>query len=60
MRLVEKEGPQALTLRRLGDALGVDATALYRHFRNKVDTFVVEMEQLAAKLVDIVHGERAA
>ena len=35
MRLVEKEGPQALTLRRLGDALGVDATALYRHFRNK-------------------------
>lgn len=35
MRLVEREGPQALTLRRLGEVLGVDATALYRHFRNK-------------------------
>jgi biopolymer transport protein ExbB len=31
---------------------------MYRHFRNKVDTLVVEMEVQAAKLVDIVHGER--
>jgi len=28
------------------------------HYRNKVDTYVVEMEQQASKLVDIVHGER--
>ena len=43
-----------------GIALGIAALVFYRHFRAKVDTLVVEMEQLAAKLVDIVHGERAA
>ena len=43
-----------------GIALGIAALVFYRHFRAKVDTFVVEMEQLAAKLVDLVHGERAA
>jgi TetR/AcrR family tetracycline transcriptional repressor len=35
MKVVEKDGPQALTLKRLGETLGVDSTALYRHFRNK-------------------------
>ena len=30
----------------------------FRHFRGKVESFVVEMEQQASKLVDIVHGER--
>jgi biopolymer transport protein ExbB len=43
-----------------GIAIAIPALIFYRHFRNKVDTFVVEMEQLAAKLVDIVHGERQA
>ena len=43
-----------------GIALGIAALVFYRHFRARVDTFVVEMEQRASKLVDIVHGERAA
>ena len=43
-----------------GIAIAIPALIFYRHFRNKVDTFVVEMEQQAIKLVDIVHGERAA
>jgi biopolymer transport protein ExbB len=43
-----------------GIALGIAALVFYRQFRARVDTFVVEMEQLAAKLIDIVHGERAA
>jgi biopolymer transport protein ExbB len=43
-----------------GIAIAIPALIFYRHFRNKVDTFVVEMEQQASKLVDIVHGERAA
>jgi len=42
-----------------GIALGIAALVFYRHFRARVDTFVVEMEQLASKLIDIVHGERA-
>jgi biopolymer transport protein ExbB len=41
-----------------GIAISIPSLIFYRHFKNKVDTFVVEMEQLAAKLVDIVHGER--
>ncbi len=41
-----------------GIAIAIPALIFYRHFMNKVDSFVVEMELLAAKLVDIVHGER--
>jgi biopolymer transport protein ExbB len=37
----------------------VPSIIFYRHFRAKVDGFVVEMERSAAKLVDIVHGERS-
>jgi len=42
----------------LGIAIAIPALIFYRHFRNKVDTLVVEMELLASKLVDILHGER--
>jgi biopolymer transport protein ExbB len=43
-----------------GIGIGIAALIFYRHFRAKVDTLVVEMEQLAGKLVDVIHGERAA
>ena len=42
-----------------GIGIAVPSIIFYRHFRSKVDGFVVEMERSAAKLVDIVHGERA-
>ena len=41
-----------------GIAIAIPALIFYRHFRNKVDGFIVRMEQEAARLVDIVHGER--
>ncbi len=41
-----------------GIAIAIPALIFYRHFRNKVDGFVVLMEQEAARLVDIVHGDR--
>ena len=41
-----------------GIGISVPSLIFYRHFRNKVDGLVVEMEQRAAKLIDIVHGER--
>ena len=41
-----------------GIAISIPALIFYRHYRNKVDTYVVEMEQQASKLVDLVHGER--
>lgn len=43
-----------------GIGIAIPALIFYRHFKNKVDTLVVEMEQLAGKMVDMVHGERAA
>src|SRR5438128_7926063 len=41
-----------------GLGIAVPSLILYRHFKNKVDGLVVEMEEQASKLVDIVHGER--
>ena len=43
-----------------GIAIAIPALIFYRNFRAKVDGFLVEMEQLAAKLIYIVHGERSA
>jgi biopolymer transport protein ExbB len=36
----------------------VPALVFYRHFRSSVDSYIVEMEQQAIKLVEVVHGER--
>lgn len=41
-----------------GIAIAIPSLIFYRHYRNKVDSFVVEMELQASKLVDILHGER--
>jgi len=41
-----------------GIAIAIPSLIFYRHYKNKVDTFIVEMELLASKLVDIIHGER--
>jgi len=42
----------------VGIGIAVPSIIFFRHFRSKVDGFVVDMERSAAKLVDIVHGER--
>src|SRR5262245_62554789 len=41
-----------------GIGIAVPSLIFYRHFKNHVDSLVVEMEMRAAKLIDIVHGER--
>lgn len=41
-----------------GIIVAVPAMIFYRYFRGKVDGFIVEMEQQAVKLVEIIHGER--
>lgn len=41
-----------------GILIAVPATIFFRHFRGKVESFVIEMEQQASRLVDMVHGER--
>ena len=42
----------------MGIVVAVPSMIFYRHFRAKVDSLVVEMEQQAIKLVEILHGER--
>ena len=41
-----------------GIAIAIPSLIFYRHYKNKVDTFVVEMELQASKLVDVLHGDR--
>ena len=41
-----------------GILIAIPSMIFFRHFRGKVEGFVVDMEQAAAKLVDIVHGDR--
>ncbi len=41
-----------------GLMVAIPSMIAYRHFRALVDTFAIEMEQQAVKLVEIVHGER--
>ncbi|MBI4998646.1 MAG: MotA/TolQ/ExbB proton channel family protein [Rhodocyclales bacterium] len=42
-----------------GLIIAIPAMIFYRHFRAKVDSFVIEMELQAVKLVELIHGERA-
>ncbi len=42
-----------------GLVIAIPSMIFYRHFRAQVDSLVVEMEQQAIKLVEVVHGQRA-
>jgi AcrR family transcriptional regulator len=46
--IVGNEGLPALTMRRIGAALGVDPTAVYRHFRNKREMLIELADRLFA------------
>lgn len=41
-----------------GLVIAIPAMIFWRHFRALVDSFVIEMEQQAVKLVEVVYGER--
>ena len=41
-----------------GLIIAIPSMIFYRHFRSRVDGLVVDMEQQAIKLVELVHGER--
>jgi biopolymer transport protein ExbB len=43
-----------------GIGVSIPAVIFYRHFRNRVDVLVMEMESQAIKLIEILHGERRA
>jgi biopolymer transport protein ExbB len=41
-----------------GLIVAIPSMIFYRHFRAKVDSLILEMEQQAIKLVELAHGER--
>jgi len=43
-----------------GIIVAVPSLVFYRHFRARADSLIVEMEQQAVKMVEIIHGERTA
>ncbi|MEU3218024.1 TetR/AcrR family transcriptional regulator [Streptomyces sp. NPDC006971] len=50
--VIEREGPDALTLRRLGADLGSNHTAVLRHFSSKDDILLGLAERLIAEAID--------
>lgn len=50
LRLVEEDGSDDITLRRLGRELGADATAVYRHFRDKDEILAAAADRLLGQV----------
>jgi len=50
--LTERDGTDGLTMRQLGAELGVDPTAVYRHFRNKRELLGAVAEHLFTRAQD--------
>ena len=42
----------------LGLIIAIPSMIFWRHFRALIDSFVIDMEQQAVKLVEVAHGER--
>ena len=53
VRIADREGPDLVTLRRLGAELGVDPTAVYRHFPDKSALLIAMADRL---LVEALEG----
>ena len=51
---VDEHGLNALTMRVLGDLLGVDATACYRHFRSKGALLAAMVDELYLSILNAV------
>ncbi|MFH9089872.1 TetR/AcrR family transcriptional regulator [Streptomyces sp. NPDC017673] len=52
LRLVGQHGAEALTVRRLGTALGADPSAVYRYFHSTDDLLLAIAEELIARAQD--------
>lgn len=50
--LIEHEGPDALTMRRLGARLGVEAMAIYHHFAGREELLIA----IGDRLLEPLHG----
>lgn len=52
LELLDEQGPEGLTFRRIGGHLGVDPTALYRHFRDKDELVLAVADRLLARMLE--------
>ncbi|MGH9017524.1 MAG: TetR/AcrR family transcriptional regulator, partial [Acidimicrobiales bacterium] len=55
-RILEEEGPSALTMRRLADDLGIRAPSLYKHFANKAAVELAIIEDALFDLGGVTHA----
>ncbi len=52
LRVIDRDGLEGLTLRRLGAELGADPTAVYRHFRDKDEILLAVADSLLTAIAD--------
>lgn len=57
MEFVDEHGISALTMRALGEKLGVDPTAVYRHFPNKEQLVDAMLNQLLGEAIEFVEPD---
>jgi AcrR family transcriptional regulator len=53
--LLENEGPEAVTMRRIGDALGIRAPSIYKHLPGKRSVEVALIGTALAEIGEILH-----
>ena len=60
-QILEREGPDGLTMRRLGDAVGIRAPSLYKHFPDKAAVEIALIDDGFEEIAELVRsriGER--
>ncbi|MFE7464759.1 TetR/AcrR family transcriptional regulator [Streptomyces sp. NPDC057499] len=58
--LLESEGAEALTMRRIADSVGIKAPSLYKHFPDKAAVEVQLMALMLAELAAVLEAAEAA
>ncbi len=56
LELASREPHERLTFKRIGEELGVDATAMYRHFRNREAMTQAALDRLSLRSVEAGQG----
>ncbi len=54
-RLLEEQGPEALTMRRLAEEMGIRAPSLYKHFAGKAEVESAVIEDALFDIGDVTH-----
>jgi AcrR family transcriptional regulator len=55
-RILERDGPGALTMRRIAEDMGIQAPSLYKHFAGKSDVERALIEEALFVIGDLTHG----